>query len=765
MNSNLTTEHTSFSTELGGVSGEAETRLDIKRTLRQNIWLIFGVGLALAIPSMIVIGLTTEPEFVAKAQLQFAAATPGVMSEKQDNSRNYQGYVATQLAFINGPILQQVLEDPLVREIPGIYDSPDPKEFLSGKLGTQSKRGSELLTLSMRMLEREHAIYILDLIIDEYMAVVAKESSDSDTNRFGIISSEVTNLEGQLNNRNESIKVAHEGLGAFQPDGKGGVVLQDPVTNNLAQAVKDVSNHKSTLRQAEMEIAVYEEAVAGFKENPQDPIYKLGIYSAVNNDIEVASIEQDLVALESTLNTLRYERQPGHVKLEIMEDELASKKKLYEEKKLKVRAEKLEERGAQLNEVLSAASIRLNEAEAHRDEIEKSRDDMESKRENAAKHALDLRRLNDERDDIRERIKSYNRTLDKIDLEQRAPARVKRVSDASASSKPDKGKLLQLLVLALGGSFGVGLALAFLRELTNTHARSASDLAGVTALPILASIPDTNAERFPEDLHVPLLCADFPHSPTADEYRRVLARMVYPPDDTIEVNSCMITSPTRGDGKTSVACNMAVTLASANRSVILIDICPRDPAVELNFGLEPSEGLAEAIREDATVENLARSTEFANLRVLGPGLQADFLKGKLASREMMDILEHLEHEYDHVIIDTPPALLMSDAKLLAPVVDAVVVVVGSGVSTLGMIRRCLRELDQENANLIGVIMNRVRPVRGGYMQNNLDLFYHYSDTVATEAVLREFPAMKMQDDDEMAPAFVLLPDEEESEDR
>jgi hypothetical protein len=51
------------------------------------------------------------------------------------------------------------------------------------------------------------------------------------------------------------------------------------------------------------------------------------------------------------------------------------------------------------------------------------------------------------------------------------------------------------------------------------------------------------------------------------------------------------------------------------------------------------------------------------------------------------------------------------------------------------------------------------------MQNNLDLFYHYSDTAATEAVLREVPEMKMEDDDEMAPAFVLLTDEEEGEDR
>ena len=77
-------------------------------------------------------------------------------------------------------------------------------------------------------------------------------------------------------------------------------------------------------------------------------------------------------------------------------------------------------------------------------------------------------------------------------------------------------------------------------------------------------------------------------------------------------------------------------------------------------------------------------------------------------------------------------------------------------------------LEQENGNLIGVIMNRVRPMRGGYMQNNLDLFYHYSDRAAAESVGREFPTMEMRDDEadeEMVPAFVLLPEEDEDKDR
>jgi capsular exopolysaccharide synthesis family protein len=360
-------------------------------------------------------------------------------------------------------------------------------------------------------------------------------------------------------------------------------------------------------------------------------------------------------------------------------------------------------------------------------------------------------------DQSQDRLKNLQDQIDDLMVEQNAPARVQEMSDPVIPESPDYSRKFQLMALAILGSLVAGFGAALLKELTNQHARSVQDLAAITPLPVLASVPDGRHEKLPKGYQPALLTADHPDSPSADEYRRILARIIYPPDDTLEVNSCMITSATRGDGKTTLSCNLAISLAQANRRVLLVDVCPRDPAIEKEFGLDPSEGLAEVLFDDVSYQMLARPTEFEGLMVLGPGRATDNLKSKLASREMMAFLETAEKEFDHVIIDTPPCLLMSDAKLLAPIVDGVIVAVGSGKSSLGMVRRCLSELDQVNANIIGLVLNSVRHTRGGYLAKNVELYYGYEGGRANGKADRDIPEMMFKDSDmSLEPAVMLV---------
>ena len=92
---------------------------------------------------------------------------------------------------------------------------------------------------------------------------------------------------------------------------------------------------------------------------------------------------------------------------------------------------------------------------------------------------------------------------------------------------------------------------------------------------------------------------------------------------------------------------------------------------------------------------------------------------------MARFLNDTAEQFDYVIVDTPPWLIMSEAKLITPLIDGVLFVVGSGVSTLGMVKRCLRELTDVQANVLGIVLNGVRYTPGGYMSKNRDLYYAY----------------------------------------
>ena len=114
---------------------------------------------------------------------------------------------------------------------------------------------------------------------------------------------------------------------------------------------------------------------------------------------------------------------------------------------------------------------------------------------------------------------------------------------------------------------------------------------------------------------------------------------------------------------------------------------------------------------------------------------------------MLRFMEWAEEEFDHVIMDTPPALLMSDAKLLAPLVDAVVIVVGVGVSTTGMVRRCLREMELVGANMVGVVLNGLRSTRGGYLKHNMKLYKAYAEEGGNGRARRDVRDIKIVDEE------------------
>ncbi|MEX2016718.1 MAG: CpsD/CapB family tyrosine-protein kinase, partial [Candidatus Hydrogenedentales bacterium] len=201
--------------------------------------------------------------------------------------------------------------------------------------------------------------------------------------------------------------------------------------------------------------------------------------------------------------------------------------------------------------------------------------------------------------------------------------------------------------------------------------------------------------------------------------------------------------------------------------VLLVDCCHRDPQAAKSFGAQNEAGLAEVLSGEVDLMMALQDTEFENLKVIGPGADVSELKGKMAAREMMHFLETAEKHFDHIIIDTPPALLMSDAKLLAPIVDAVIVAVGSRSSSLGMVRRCLSELQRDSANIIGLVLSGVRHTRGGYFAKNLSLFYGYENgngaanghAKSHRNGAADLPEMKiLHEEDEDTSAMLLLAD-------
>lgn len=295
-----------------------------------------------------------------------------------------------------------------------------------------------------------------------------------------------------------------------------------------------------------------------------------------------------------------------------------------------------------------------------------------------------------------------------------------------APSRPDKRRNL-MLALALGLVGGV--VLAFLLEAVDNTVHTPEQAQVIAHLPALGIIPATSglslrprrqkalaASTGSRD-NVELVTYRKPKSEISESYRALRTAILLSSSGT-PPRVMLVTSALPKEGKTTTSINTAVVLAQKGAKVLLVDADLRRPSVHKAFNMKPKVGLSTVLTGSTKFENTVTYVpQLANLFLLPAGPPPPHPAELLGSQTMKDLIAEWRTQYDHIILDTPPALSVTDSILLSVDVDSVVLVVRSGNTTKAALRRTRELLAQVNARVLGVVVNAV----------NVDSpdYYHY----------------------------------------
>ncbi|HUK47580.1 MAG TPA: polysaccharide biosynthesis tyrosine autokinase [Terriglobales bacterium] len=278
----------------------------------------------------------------------------------------------------------------------------------------------------------------------------------------------------------------------------------------------------------------------------------------------------------------------------------------------------------------------------------------------------------------------------------------------------------------LGLTSGIGLA--FLLEGIDNTVRTPEQAQAISGLPSLGMIPlgsRNNLESSSRSLSVAtskevveLITQSRPQSQMSEAYRALrtslLLTSVGAPPKII-----LITSALPQEGKTTTSINTATVLAQKGTRVLLIDADLRRPSIHKTLGLGPRIGLSNVLTGGATLQDATfRSSLLPNLFIMPAGTPPPNPAELLASAQMSEILSTLREGYDHIVVDTPPTLSVTDAVVLSPCADAVVLVIRCGQTTKPALRRSREILTQVNARVAGVLLNAVD-------LSSPDYYYYY----------------------------------------
>lgn len=297
-----------------------------------------------------------------------------------------------------------------------------------------------------------------------------------------------------------------------------------------------------------------------------------------------------------------------------------------------------------------------------------------------------------------------------------AAGKVSLVQRATPNGTPVSPKAAKNIGFGVLIGIVLGLALALLAEQMDRRVKREEDLADTTGLPILATIPrrrSFDSKHFGSDAL----------SPAESEVFRLLRANLRYFKSRGPVDSIVVTSAEPGEGKTVVVLGLALAAASSGEKVLIIEADLRKPGLSRVLGLPPEHGLGRLLAADDKIDlsavvdridasRLSDAVGGVHLDVLRAGQIPPNPTALVESMRMHELLKRAKAEYDVVIIDTPPVLVVSDAMPLITAADGVLAVSALGVSTRGSAASLVYQLQRLGVPVLGIVANFVdRPAR------------------------------------------------------
>ena len=303
---------------------------------------------------------------------------------------------------------------------------------------------------------------------------------------------------------------------------------------------------------------------------------------------------------------------------------------------------------------------------------------------------------------------------------------IRVIDEARIPERPSGPRRVRILLIGMMFGIAGGVALAFVSEGMDDTISSLDDLRNWSKLPALALVPRFSRKTQNRSLSassmpslslqtvfsirakgIPLF-VERPHSAEAESIRNLgTAIRLSGMSDEHRVQTVLITSPFPGEGKTTLAVNLAVALSRYGKTC-LVDADLRRPAITSSFGLELRPGLQDLLVKTRTLQEVCKPlAEAPALVVLGTGLKHPNSLEMLTSQRMRDLTNELRGAFEYIVLDSPPIVPFSDARWLSTLSDGAVLVARSSATTRRAMVWSIELLEEVHAPLLGIVLNGV----------------------------------------------------------
>jgi len=584
-------------------------------------------------------------------------------------------------------------------------------KYFKEHLSTSPIRNSRLVDVYYISQDPKLAADIANALAAEYIQMNFETKFNSTTTASDFLAKQLVDLKAKVEKSEEALVKFSQQHDIYEIGDKENVILQKlsdlntALTAAQAERIQKESVHK-----------IVQQAGPG------------NIPDILRNNL-IEGLEQNLATLKVQQAKLAAAFKPGWPELDQVTGQVQeAEAQLAAERKKAIRNAETEYRTAMQREKLLAEALAAQKIEAN------------TFNQNSIQYNIIKRQVDTEKqlyDGLLQRMKEagVSAGLKSNNIHIVDPAKPPR-----QPYKPNK-----MLNLALGLMAGLilGVGLAFFVEHLDSSVKTPDDIDRYIKLPSLGVIPSMasllpssrrrqlaataggNGKGVSDLQKVELITYHDTKSLISEAYRNLRTSVLLSSGSGRPPKTLLVTSSQAGEGKTTTAVNIAITLSQTGEKVILLDCDMRNPRVHKVIGLENAQGMSTFLSGNSDLSSLIQQSDIPNLFAVSAGRVPPNPAELLGSQRMKQGLALLDEYFDHIVIDTPPVLSVTDARILSTLVDGVVLVIKGSETPKEAVQRTKRLLLEVHAHIIGTLLNNVNVRSADYYYYSKYYYYGY----------------------------------------
>lgn len=668
--------------------------------LRRRWLLALCMGTVIAAATAGILWFVFPETSQAIALFSVSSEKPNLLGDsKVTTAKDFDILQRTQLAYLKSYfVIQAALRKPGISSLGILAGEPDQVQWLTDEIAPSFQQNSELLSISLtgESAQAEDLRKLVDAVSGAYLdEVVFKERQQ----RFLVkdaLQSSFTKLSDEIRNKLDAQNMLREELGIH--DSRDRDTESEILMRDVAEMSKTRGELQGKLAEIQTEYLVREQQL-------KDPAgIDMLADEMLKDDPNVSMMNQELLQLQYQLSSQESAMKGGrsrerdriaaliqakqqaiaqykaHMKSQIAGQAQGQPNQQLQflRKEFQVRAGVMQQQIAALDKSIQEKTEKLNLKNQRSVELEVGDAELKQLQEIAADMAI---------------------RLEQYEIEEVAPERIRKIQDATIS--PGINAVTRYAITGLGGVAGLALTcfgIAYL-EFRNRRLDGPEQVDEGLGIRVVGTLPALSSRG--------MLDADHPVVAQLTESIDSVRTLLMHDSSSKRRQIVLVTSATTQEGRTTVASQLAASLARAGRRTLLVDGDMRRPALHALFDVPLEDGLCEVLRAEVDVADVIRPTHAEGLWLLTAGYCDIDAIHALATEQMQPSFEKLRAEYDFIIIDGAPVLGMSDALIFGQYCDGAILSVRRDYSQMPKINEAASLLRGVGVRLIGSVVNGV----------------------------------------------------------